>query len=258
MTFKKTCLVVAVQPCMEWIPIKKKKKPSAMSIQAFLDKFDKRLFKTKTYGTTMSDDILVYLLLESANLSTHREELIKATILDLQYNIVIDQLKKHSVMPRDRSQQKQRTLLKLKKPSWKKISAIWKSSTIICKTYYHQNMNTTHFKIQWISSRVKNLKPSTTKEITEIMYKSIAIKIDKPIKHLNQEHLYITTIENNNNPKLDVTRIRAIKMAHNYDVTFAKALIIWLSDAQKRVILTTHKRLYCTSQISTILTNWRI
>ena len=58
------------------------------------------------------------------------------------------------------------------------------------------------------------------------MYKSIAIKIDKPIKHLNQEHLYITTIENNNNPKLDVTRIRAIKMAHSYDVTFAKALII--------------------------------
>ena len=73
---------------------------------------------------------------------------------------------------------------------------------------------------------MKNLKPSTTKEITEIMYKSIAIKIDKPIKHLNQEHLYITTIENNNNPKLDVTRIRAIKMAHSYDVTFAKAFII--------------------------------
>ena len=65
----------------------------------------------------MSDDILAYLLLESANLSTHREELIKATIPDLQYNIVIDQLKKHSVMSRDRSQQKQRTLLKLKKPS---------------------------------------------------------------------------------------------------------------------------------------------
>ena len=60
-----------------------------MSIQAFLDKFDKRLFKTKTYGTTMSDDILAYQLLKSANLSTDHEELIKATIPDLQYNMKI-------------------------------------------------------------------------------------------------------------------------------------------------------------------------
>ena len=42
----------------------------------------------------MSDDILAYQLLNSANLSTHHEELIKATIPDLQYNIMKDQLKK--------------------------------------------------------------------------------------------------------------------------------------------------------------------
>ena len=29
-----------------------------MSIQAFLNKFDKRLYKTKLYGTVQSDDIL--------------------------------------------------------------------------------------------------------------------------------------------------------------------------------------------------------
>ena len=40
------------------------KRPSAMSIQAFLSDFDKRLFKTKTYGTTMSDDIFAYQLLK--------------------------------------------------------------------------------------------------------------------------------------------------------------------------------------------------
>ena len=42
----------------------------------------------------MSDDILAYQLLKSANMSTHHEELIKATIPDLQYNIMKDQLQK--------------------------------------------------------------------------------------------------------------------------------------------------------------------
>ena len=70
------------------------KRPSAMSFQPFLNEFDKRRFKTKTYDTTMSDDILAYQLLKSANLSTHYEELIKATIPDLQYNIMKDQLQK--------------------------------------------------------------------------------------------------------------------------------------------------------------------
>ena len=42
----------------------------------------------------MSDDILAYRLLKSANLSSYHEELIKATIADLKYNIMKDQLKK--------------------------------------------------------------------------------------------------------------------------------------------------------------------
>ena len=50
-----------------------------MSIQVFLNEFDKHLFKTKTYGTTMSDDVLTHQLLKSANFSTHHEELTKAT-----------------------------------------------------------------------------------------------------------------------------------------------------------------------------------
>ena len=70
------------------------KRPPAMSIQAFLNEFEKCLFKIKTSSTTMSDDILAYQLLKSANMSTHHEELIKATIPDLQYNIMKDQLQK--------------------------------------------------------------------------------------------------------------------------------------------------------------------
>ena len=82
------------------------KRPSTMSIQAFLHEFDKCLFKTKTYSITMSDTILAYQLLKSANLSTHHEELIKATIPDLQYSIIKDHLKK---LFQDASRQVQQT-----------------------------------------------------------------------------------------------------------------------------------------------------
>ena len=51
------------------------KRPSHMSIQTYLNEFDKRLFKTMSYGPAMSDDILPYRLLTSANLSCYHEEL---------------------------------------------------------------------------------------------------------------------------------------------------------------------------------------
>ena len=65
-----------------------------MSIQAFLNEFDKRMCKTKSYGTVQSDDVLAYCLLKSANLSNNHEELIKATIPKLKYDLMKDQLKK--------------------------------------------------------------------------------------------------------------------------------------------------------------------
>ena len=68
--------------------------PSFMFIQGFLNEFDKHLFKTKTYGTVKSGNIFAYQLLKSPNFSTHHEELIKAPIPDLQYNITKDKLKK--------------------------------------------------------------------------------------------------------------------------------------------------------------------
>ena len=40
------------------------KRLSNMSIQVYLNEFNKRLFKTKSYGTMMSDDILAYALLK--------------------------------------------------------------------------------------------------------------------------------------------------------------------------------------------------
>ena len=71
------------------------RRPSSMSIQSYLNEFEKRLFKIKSYGTTMSDDLLAYRLLKSANLSSYHEELIKATIPDLQFDLMKGQLKKN-------------------------------------------------------------------------------------------------------------------------------------------------------------------
>ena len=51
-----------------------------MSIQAFLNEFDKRLYKTKLYGTVQSYNILTYCLLQSANLCNNHKELVKAAI----------------------------------------------------------------------------------------------------------------------------------------------------------------------------------
>ena len=67
------------------------KRPSNVSIQAYINEFDMRFFKTKSYGTVMSDDTLAYRLLKSVNLSTYHEELVKATIPDWQYDITKDQ-----------------------------------------------------------------------------------------------------------------------------------------------------------------------
>ena len=58
---------------------------SDISIQTFLNEFEKRLHKTKSYGTEMSEDILAYRLLKSVNLSNEYEQLIKATFPELQY-----------------------------------------------------------------------------------------------------------------------------------------------------------------------------
>ena len=49
------------------------KKPSNILIQAYLNEFNKRLFRTKSYGTLISGDILAYRLLKPSNLSSYHE-----------------------------------------------------------------------------------------------------------------------------------------------------------------------------------------
>ena len=72
------------------------KRSGNTSMEEFLNKFTCRYNITKSFGTTMSDDILAYPLLKSANLSEQHEQLAKATISDLKFDIMKDQLKKVS------------------------------------------------------------------------------------------------------------------------------------------------------------------
>ena len=59
-----------------------------MTIKDFLTEFEKRYYKAKSYGTKISDDLLAYRLLKSANLPTRDEQLVKATIIKLKYDLV--------------------------------------------------------------------------------------------------------------------------------------------------------------------------
>ena len=69
------------------------KRPANTTIQQYLIEFEKRLNKTKSFGTTWSDDILAYKLLKNANLSENNEQLTKATIVDLTYDSMKIKLK---------------------------------------------------------------------------------------------------------------------------------------------------------------------
>ena len=67
---------------------------TSSSIQKFLNEFEKRYNEIKSFETTKSDDILAYRLLKSANLPEQHEQLAKATVSDLKYDLMKDQLKR--------------------------------------------------------------------------------------------------------------------------------------------------------------------
>lgn len=68
------------------------RRPPEESINNFIIEFDKRLNRTIKLGTTMSDDLLAYRLIKSANLPEQDERVVKATC-KLQYSEVKDKLK---------------------------------------------------------------------------------------------------------------------------------------------------------------------
>ena len=56
------------------------RRASDTDIQQFLIEFDRRYHKLKRHQTTISEDRLGFKLLKAANLSSHHEQLLKATI----------------------------------------------------------------------------------------------------------------------------------------------------------------------------------
>ena len=69
-------------------------RPEKMSIKEYINEFECFLNKTKKYGSSMSSDILAYRLLKSANLEDTQEQLIRATVKELTYDVMQLQLKK--------------------------------------------------------------------------------------------------------------------------------------------------------------------
>ena len=61
------------------------RRASDTNIQQFLIEFDQCYHKLKQHQTAVSEDLLGFKLLKAANLSSHHEQLIKATITHIDY-----------------------------------------------------------------------------------------------------------------------------------------------------------------------------
>ena len=55
-------------------------------MQQFIADFDQTCNKLKRHGITICNDLLGFKLLKAANLSSHHEQLIKATITEVSYD----------------------------------------------------------------------------------------------------------------------------------------------------------------------------
>ena len=65
-----------------------------MTMKDFIIEFERLHCKTKSHGATMSDDIMAYRLLKSANISNEHQQLARATMGDLKYENIKSQLNK--------------------------------------------------------------------------------------------------------------------------------------------------------------------
>ena len=69
------------------------KRSSETPMQQFLADFDQAYNKLKRLGITICNDLLGFKLLKAANLSSHHEQLIKATINEVSYECIINKIK---------------------------------------------------------------------------------------------------------------------------------------------------------------------
>ena len=69
------------------------RRASDTDIQQFLIEFDQRYHKLKRHQTTISEDRLGFKLLKAANLSSHHEQLLKATITHIDQETIKAKIK---------------------------------------------------------------------------------------------------------------------------------------------------------------------
>lgn len=65
-----------------------------LSVDKYIEEFEKKWVKTKNKGTVLSENVLAYRLLKSADLSRSEQQLLIATVADNTYNSMKEQLRK--------------------------------------------------------------------------------------------------------------------------------------------------------------------
>ena len=70
------------------------KRQENMKISDYLNNFEQLYNKMKSYGIQMSENVLAYQLLKSANSPELHKQMVKGTITNLKFNLMKDQLKK--------------------------------------------------------------------------------------------------------------------------------------------------------------------
>ena len=66
------------------------RRPNNLKMKDFITEFEKRWKRTSSQGTALSDNVLAYRLLKSANLNPRKEELLRATVTSMSYKAVKD------------------------------------------------------------------------------------------------------------------------------------------------------------------------
>jgi hypothetical protein len=69
------------------------KRPIYLSIRDFLQEFDKKHYRVKNHALT-DEDLLGYRLIKAANLAPDKEQLVKATVTTLNYDVVKEKMLK--------------------------------------------------------------------------------------------------------------------------------------------------------------------
>ena len=64
-----------------------------MSISDYIIQFEKLHTNAKSHKMEIPDTVLTYRLLNSANLFEHHKQLVRATVTDMKYSVMKDQLK---------------------------------------------------------------------------------------------------------------------------------------------------------------------